>query len=60
MNDEFADWWFDFGSAITPSPTDDMESHARNVAETGWREMERRLNAVIMQNSPTPEGAEHE
>jgi len=32
----FDAWWFYDGSAITTNPGDDMESHAKRVAEAAW------------------------
>lgn len=32
----FADWWNEIGSGITPVDGDDYEEHARKVAEVSW------------------------
>ena len=32
----FDDWWHETGSGIKPLEGDDMEAHARRVAEVAW------------------------
>ena len=36
MSNEFGQWWKDVGSGITPLQDDDMENHAKRVAEATW------------------------
>ena len=38
IKNDFDAWWNDFGSSITPSEKDDMESHAKRMAEAAWEE----------------------
>lgn len=33
---KFDDWWHETGSGINPLEGDDMEAHARRVAEVSW------------------------
>jgi hypothetical protein len=32
----FETWWYDIGSGVCPEEGDDMESHARRVAQMAW------------------------
>jgi hypothetical protein len=32
----FAEWWHSVGSGILPRPGDDMEIHAKRVAQIAW------------------------
>lgn len=32
----FEQWWLEFGSAITPNPSEDKEEHAKRVAEAAY------------------------
>lgn len=50
MTKEFDKWWADEGSSITPNPGDDLEEHAKRVAQIAWD------NGAYKATQPTDEG----
>lgn len=50
MSAEFEVWWADEGSSITPNPGDDLEQHAKRVAQIAWS------NGAYKATQPTDEG----
>ena len=34
----FDDWWKNIGSGITPLPSNDIEEHAKRIAEFAWND----------------------
>lgn len=54
---DFNIWWEKEGSGITPRAGDDMESHAKRVAEIAWSNGE--YKAANPEN-PTGQGMTHE